>query len=231
MLKAAIFDMDGILIDSEPLWQEAEKKVFASLGFHLSTEMCLETIGLRTDEVVSYWYEKRPWTGKPLKQVVAEILDELEKLLNEKGKAMPGVDYILKFFHERRIRLALATSSAFRVIRTVLAKLNLVDAFEVIHSAELEEFGKPDPAIYLSTLRMLGCEPAEAMAFEDSYNGLLSAKAAKIKTVVIPEASAWFDVKFESADLKLKSLLEFNDQHLSVFASGAAKQDYALKAK
>ena len=64
-MKAAIFDMDGLLIDSEPLWQEAEIAVFRSVGITLTEELCRETIGLRLDGVVRYWYERRPWQGTP----------------------------------------------------------------------------------------------------------------------------------------------------------------------
>ncbi|MCG8606120.1 hexitol phosphatase HxpB [bacterium] len=219
MIRAAIFDMDGVLIDSEPLWQEAEKKVFAGIGIQLTTAMCLETMGLRTDEVVIYWYDRQPWSGPSCQKVVNDILDELEDLISARGEAMEGVCYILNFFRKRKIRLALATSSAFRVINVVLEKLKLTNSFEVIHSAEREKLGKPDPAIYTSTLGKLQLSAHETIAFEDSYNGLLAAKGAKIKTVAIPEASAWNDVRFDTADLKLKSLFDFKPLHLSLLNS------------
>ncbi len=103
-----------------------------------------------------------------------------------------------------------------RLINAVIKKLNLEDSFEIIHSGEFEESGKPDPSIYFSTLRMLDLEAKQAFAIEDSYNGLLSAKAANLKTVVIPEESLWLESNYDIADLKLKSLLEFNDQHFNL---------------
>ena len=215
MIKAVIFDMDGVLIDSEPLWQEVEKLIFSKVGIQLTTKMCTETMGMRVDEVVKYRYEKQPWHGKSLQEIEAEILDEMQTLIALKGEAMEGVGYILNFFQRKNVQLALASSSYMRIINTVIKKLNLEDSFEIIHSGEFEESGKPDPAIYLSTLQKLNLDAKETFAIEDSYNGLLSAKAANLKTAVIPEESDWHESKYEMADLKLKSLLEFNDQHFN----------------
>ncbi|MFQ5751882.1 MAG: hexitol phosphatase HxpB [bacterium] len=220
MIKAAIFDMDGILIDSEPLWQEAEKKVFAQVGIEIPTEMCLETMGMRTDEVVACRYKKQKWSAKSCKEVEVEILSEMVDLIKQKGVPMQGVDYILDFFAHKNVRLALATSSPLRIIQTVLNKLHLHRVFEVIHSAEFEQYGKPHPAIYISTLRKLNLKASEVLVFEDSYNGLLSAKAAKLRTVVIPEKSVWHDSRYDLAGLKLKSLLEFKQEHLQRLAKG-----------
>ncbi|MCH8018716.1 HAD hydrolase-like protein, partial [candidate division KSB1 bacterium] len=114
MIKAVIFDMDGVLIDSEPFWQEAEKLIFAQVGIQLTTKMCMETMGMRVDEVVTYRYEKQPWQGKSLEDIESEILDEMETSITLKGEAMEGVGYILNFFQRKNIRLALASSSYMR---------------------------------------------------------------------------------------------------------------------
>ena len=97
-----------------------------------------------------------------------------------------------------------------------IKKLNLEDSFEIIHSGEFEEKGKPDPAIYVSTLNRLNLNANQVFAIEDSYNGLLSAKAANLKTVVMPEESVWQESKYDMADLKIKSLLEFSEEHFNL---------------
>lgn len=218
MIKAVIFDMDGVLVDSEPLWQEAEKLIFSQVGIQLTTSMCRETMGMRVDEVVKYRHEKQPWPGKSLKDIESEILDEMETLITLKGEAMEGVGYILNFFQRKNIRLALASSSYMRLINTVIKKLNLENSFEVTHSGEFEEKGKPDPAIYISTLNRLNLNANQVFAIEDSYNGLLAAKAANLKTVVMPEESVWQESKYDMADLKIKSLLEFSEDHFNLLS-------------
>jgi len=219
MLKAAIFDMDGILIDSEPLWQEAEITAFARVGLRLTRAKCAETMGLRVDEVVRRRYDEFGWEEKSLAAVQADILSELEKLIDEKGQAMPGVEHALGFFERRNLPLALASSSHMRLIERVLQKLELTGRFRVIHSAEYEQHGKPHPAIYLSTLAQLGLPAHEVVAFEDSFNGLLAAKTAGLKTVCIPEPSARQETRFDIAACKLNSLAEFSEKHFQALAS------------
>ncbi len=218
MIKAAIFDMDGVLIDSEPFWQEAEIIAFGRVGVELTREMCMETMGMRVDEVVKYRFDKHGWQGKSLQEVQVDILAELDTLIAEKGEAMSGVEHVLSFFEERKLPFALASSSSMRLIKSVLQKLEITQRFETIHSAEFEEFGKPHPAIYVTTLKQLGLEPHEVIAFEDSFNGLLAAKSARLKTVCIPEANHWHETKYDIADLKLRSLQEFGAMHLQALS-------------
>src|SRR5688572_9324679 len=98
MITAAIFDMDGLLIDSEPIWREAEKTIFKQVGLDLSDEMCAQTMGLRIDEVVQHWYTIRPWSNKSLKQIETEVLDAVERLIIQRAQPMEGVYDILEFF-------------------------------------------------------------------------------------------------------------------------------------
>jgi beta-phosphoglucomutase-like phosphatase (HAD superfamily) len=214
-LKAAIFDMDGLLIDSEPLWQEAEKKVFGTVGISLTTAMCVQTMGMRLDEVVKYWYSRQPWKGPSLAEVQRDVLAEVKQLILGKGEGMRGVSHILDFFDQRNIQMAVASSSYLHLIEAVLEKLKIRNRFKVVHSAEFELKGKPDPGIYISTAHSLGVEPAECIAFEDSYNGLLSAKQAGMRTVAVPDQHSFEEKKLLIADLKIRTLDEFNEAMLS----------------
>lgn len=213
-IQAAIFDMDGLLIDSEPLWQEAEKKIFSGVGIELTTAMCEQTMGLRIDEVVQHWYEFRPWKNKDLKELEDEVVNEVDRLIRLKGQPMPGVDHILSFFQKKGLKLAVASSAYLRLIETVLEKFAIRNVFEVVHSAEFEAQGKPHPAIYTSTAKFLNIDPKNCIAFEDSYNGLLSAKKANMRTVAVPDPKHFDDRRFIIADLKINSLLDFNDELL-----------------
>ncbi len=212
--------MDGLLIDSEPLWQEAEKKIFASVGIELSTNMCEQTMGLRIDEVVSHWYKFRPWTNKDRKEIENEVLDEVEYLIKTKGNPMPGVDTIISFFKEKNFKLAVASSAYLRLIETVLNKFGIRNFFDVVHSAEFETQGKPHPAVYSNTAKFLNVVPKSCIAFEDSYNGLLSAKNAGMITIAIPDPKHFNDKRFIIADMKINSLSEFDDAKFSSLQGG-----------
>lgn len=221
-LKAAIFDMDGVLIDSEPMWQEAEMIAFGRVGVHLTHEMCRETIGLRVDEVVRIRHKQYGWNHKSEQQVQDDILNELKQLIEARGEAMVGVYQALDLLEASGLRLALASSTHLHLIKTVLKKLKIGDRFEVIHSAEFEPLGKPHPGIYLTTLKKLGVSPDEAFAFEDSLTGVIAAKAARLQTVAIPDANGRVDSRFNIADLKLNSLAEFTQQKLKQLCAAAA---------
>lgn len=213
MIETVIFDMDGLLIDSEPLWQEAEIKIFSTVGVHLTRELCLQTMGYKIDEVVRYWHNKFPWEGKSFEEMEKEIFEEAIRLIVEKGEAMEGVNYILDFFKERKMRIGLASTSPIRVINTVLNKLNISHYFEVLHSAEFEEYGKPHPAVFINAAKKLDLQPYFCLVFEDSFNGLIAAKAARMKTISIPDKGYSNETKFDISDFKLNSLSEFNDRH------------------
>jgi len=208
--------MDGLLVNTEPFWREAEMKVFKKVDIKLTEEMTASTIGLKINEVVEHWHKQFPWDeSKVTKQQIAEdVLNELEKLISEKGSKMEGAGYIIDFFEKTSLKIALASSSPVRFIKFITEKFNIQNHFEVIHSGEYEECGKPDPAIYLTTVKKLNVNPEECVAFEDSYYGLLAAKRAGMKTVVVPDKSVWNDDKFNIADIKLKSLNEFNEIYL-----------------
>jgi sugar-phosphatase len=214
-MQAAVFDMDGVLIDSEPLWRRAERAAFARVGLDLSDSDCRQTMGLRSDEVVDLWYRRRPWSGVGLDEVVRDMEGRVANLVRSEGRPLPGVECAIDELRRAGIRLALASSSDRELIRVVLATLGLEDSFEVVCSAVDEDRGKPDPAVYLSAIRGLGVAAAECVAFEDSVAGVASAASAGLRVIAVPAANQFDDAGFEAADLKLRSLEEFSVEVLS----------------
>lgn len=212
MISAVIFDMDGVLIDSEPFWQESEMEVFGRLGLALTREMCMQTMGLRVDEVVEYWRRRHTFEGAPAGALEDAIVGGVVERILAKGEAKDGTAHALGFFRAKGLRVALASSSAYRLIRAVAERLGLAGEFEVVYSAEEEEYGKPHPGVYLSTARRLGVTPAECVAIEDSFNGVLAAKAARMKCVAVPEPLQRRDPRFSIADAVLDSLAELNEE-------------------
>jgi len=214
MVQAIIFDMDGLLIDSEPLWQEAEQRVFATVGLHLTYEQTLETTGLRVDEVIEYWFTKSPWNEDMIskKQLDINIVTEVKNLIREKWQAKPGVDKILTFLKWKNLPMAIASSSEYSIIHCVVEKFWIEKYFECIYSAEEEKYGKPHPWVYLSACEKLGVSPENTITFEDSFNGVLSAKSAKIKCIAVPEEINKRNKKFIIADMRLNSLEQFGEE-------------------
>ena len=202
-VAAVIFDMDGVLVDSEPLWQVAEIEVFAAVGVALTIERCQETIGLRIDEAVDHWWIRHPWSGPLPAEVADGIVARVTELIAERAEPLPGVRDAIAA--ARRVGpIALASSSPRRLIDAVLARFDL--HFDVVHSAEDEAFGKPHPAIYLTTADRLGVAPTRCLAVEDSVNGVVAAKAARMACVAIPELAQRDDPRFGVADAVLDSL-------------------------
>jgi HAD superfamily hydrolase (TIGR01509 family) len=209
-MKAAIFDMDGLLIDSEPLWRQAEKAMFGELGIELTEQMCHETIGLRPDEAVAYWYARFPWAGQDCREVACRLVDSVKGLVSRQGKPLDGVPGALTLLRDAGLPLGLASSSPVDLIDAVLSRLQLHDYFSVACSAVEEERGKPDPAVYLTAAAGLGVAPAECVAFEDSVPGMRAALSAGMTAVVVPAGEHYHDPDFDAADIKLRSLREFS---------------------
>lgn len=212
MLKAVIFDMDGLLIDSEPIWREAEKEIFIEVGITLTDEMCFTTVGLRIDEVVNHWYTKFPWENPSQEIIKEKVIDKVIELILSKGEILPGVIQTIEYFHSKNYPLAIASASSMRIIDAVTEKLNIKKYFSIIHSAEFEEYGKPHPAVFISTAKKLNVLPQNCLVFEDSLNGVIAAKAARMKVIAVPEPIHFENLKFAVADEKLKSLIEFSPQ-------------------
>jgi mannitol-1-/sugar-/sorbitol-6-/2-deoxyglucose-6-phosphatase len=221
MLKAVIFDMDGLLVDSEPLWRQAEQAVFPRVGIQLTEAMCMQTMGTRVDEVVRHWFEVKPWTGPSLEEVAEQIVTTVAELVQREGRPMDGVEYLLEFFAARGFRLALASSSSMQLIDAVVDKLGIRSCFEALLSAENEPYGKPHPGVFLAAAEKLSIQPPACLVFEDSFAGLIAGLSARMKVVIVPADHHFEERRFQAAHLKLRSLRAFDDQHLACLQNEA----------
>ena len=147
--QAVIFDMDGLLIDSEPLWWRAEMSVLRELGVPLTEEMCLETMGTRVDEMVRYWFERYPWQGPDVDKTASAVLETVGQLIKKEGSAMAGAVELVSLLNKQNRILAVASSSPGALIDTVIQTLGMQGAFKALYTAADETRGKPDPAVYL----------------------------------------------------------------------------------
>ena len=202
--------MDGLLIDSEPLWEKAGIATLAEYNAVITQDEYHKTTGLRTQEWIEYWFTHFSITA-PTKPAVDIIIEKAIDSIREFGKPMPGVEYIFNYFSERGFKIGLATSSPKSLIDVVVEKLNIGHYLQAITSAEHLPYGKPHPQVFLNCAEALHSSPLECICFEDSFNGMIAAKAGRMKCVVIPAPQQRNEHKWEAADLKLSSLLNFND--------------------
>jgi mannitol-1-/sugar-/sorbitol-6-/2-deoxyglucose-6-phosphatase len=211
MITSVIFDMDGLLIDSEPLWQRAEIESFASVGLSLTPDMCRQTMGLRADEMVRYWFERLPWTGASLKEVETFIINQLSRLIRNEAKPMPGVIELIARLERAGVEMAIASSSPLFIVETVADSLGLRKSIRALRSAENQIYGKPHPGVFIDTAKDLGRNPNSCLVFEDSINGVIAGKAARMITIAVPERTMLSRPEYAIADLTLPTLLDFDD--------------------
>jgi sugar-phosphatase len=217
-VTAAIFDMDGLLIDTEPIWRRSEIEVFGELGLYLTEDQCMQTMGVRVAEIVKLWYSRHSWEGPSCEEVTRRIYASVIEHVRSEGEPMPGVLKALRLFHERGMPCAVASSSSEILIRAVMERLEIDRYIEVVCSADDEAEGKPHPAVYRTAARRLGVAPEQCVAFEDSPNGVLSAKAAGMLCIVVPDPYLATDPRMECADIRLQSLDELTIETFDTLA-------------
>jgi beta-phosphoglucomutase-like phosphatase (HAD superfamily) len=209
-LNTVIFDMDGLLIDSEPLWYEASQEILQRFGKQLTPGQYGETVGLRTRECVERWFTEFTIPFDEAPSTERAIEDRVIEKIVTKAKPMPGVAHIFNYFVSLNFKIGLASSSAMQIINVVVDKLGIRNYLEVIESAETLPFGKPHPQVYLNCANALQSNPLNCICFEDSFNGMIAAKAARMKCIVVPSAHESQHPKFGAADLRISSLTNFN---------------------
>jgi sugar-phosphatase len=208
-LRATLFDMDGLLLDSEILWHKAEVEIFGALGVPLSDAMGRSTKGMYVNQVVTHWNSRYPWREPSEDAVVDMLVERVGELVESEGVLMPGAMFALDLTGERG-PLGLASSTPMDLIIRCLKHFGLLDRFAAIHSAEHEPFGKPHPGVFLSAAASLGVAPEDCLVFEDSAAGVLAGKSATMTVVAVPTPDDLSRPEFLLADLVLASLEELS---------------------
>ncbi len=223
MSGAVIFDMDGLLLDSEDFWQQAEYEQFSALGVPLSPADTAKTLGWRCDYVVQYWYEQSPWTGITQAEVADLIINRVIALIIQRGRLLPGAREAILLAKSLGLPVALATSSNHRMMLATLEHFGLQPLFDATCSAEFLPLAKPHPQVYLNAAAALGVAAVDCVALEDSVTGVIAAKSARMRCIAVPDAQHQHDPRYAIADKILPNLLHLQAADLlGSFADGTS---------
>jgi HAD superfamily hydrolase (TIGR01509 family) len=185
-VAAVVFDLDGVLVDSESLWDGARRDLAAAAGRPWPGQATTAMLGMSTAEWSEYMTDVVGVPGPP-ERVAAEVIDRMAAGYRERLPLLPGaVEAVARL--GARYPLGLASSSPRRLIDAVLAAAGVPDRFRATVSTEEVAAGKPSPLVYEEAVRRLGVPAARAVAIEDSGNGLRSAAAAGLAVVAVPNA-------------------------------------------
>ncbi|MEH7614076.1 HAD family hydrolase [Gottfriedia acidiceleris] len=205
MIKAVIFDFDGLIVDTESVWFEAYKEVLQRYEVELTLQKFSEVVGT-SDEILFDFINsnlKEPIEKELIEQMAKGLVDEklLEPALRENVE-----DYLISAKNVG-LQIALASSSSREWVESFLKKLNIYEYFSVIKTKDDVKKVKPDPELYLKAIEEIGVQASEAVAFEDSLNGLTAATKAGLHCVIVPN-QVTSHLKFENHSLRLSSMAE-----------------------
>ncbi len=213
-VDAVVFDMDGVLVDSEHLWDEIREQLARERGGRWHERAQADMMGMSSPEWSTYMHDTIGLPESP-EEINAEVVRRLLARYRESLPLLPGaVEAVQRL--SARWPLGLASSSNREVIDAVLSTAGIADRFQATVSSEEVERGKPAPDVYLEAARRLGVEPRRSAAVEDSRNGIRSARAAGMRVVAIPNPRyPPGDDALADADLVLRSLDELTPERLS----------------
>ncbi len=207
-IQAVIFDMDGVLSDSEPIYQDSLNQVLSEHGYALTDEDNAQILGT-TVEYSWRWIIDRFGLEGSLEDWVARYDSIIVDNLRRRVEASPGVYELLDGVKARGLKLGLASSSQGNWVEALLTTLGVQDKFETIVSGEMVTNGKPDPEIFLTAARRLGVDPARCLVIEDSPHGISAGKSAGMKVVAVVTPLTR-DLDLSEADIRIDSLLAFD---------------------
>lgn len=222
MIQALIFDFDGLILETESPIFHSWQEIYRAHGHFLPYEKWAQIIGTADFLFEPFDYLAR-LSDKPLNRAEIERQQrQLEAELIAHQPIMPGVQEYLDTARRLGFSVGLASSSSCEWVTTHLTRLGLLAYFDCLRAADDVPRTKPDPALYLSVLNALKVDAAQAIAFEDSPNGILAAKRASLFCVVVPNEMTRH-LPLDMADLRLNSLAELPLEALLDRVDGAAR--------
>jgi len=203
VIKAALIDLDGFLVNSEELYLEANQIYFKKFNFNFTEDLHRQ----RTGQKFAEWIKTVVSIDKTGEEILKERDIILFNLVRKKLKLLPGAKAFLDKIH-KILKTALVTSSKQDYVNLVFQITNIKKYFDVVVTGEIVKHGKPDPECYLYAAKLLGISSSECVVFEDAPSGVLAGKNASMKVIAVPSQFVKGDVEFFKADLVLNNLSE-----------------------
>jgi HAD superfamily hydrolase (TIGR01509 family) len=202
--RAVVFDMDGLLLDTELLWHRAEVELFARHGAEFTWDDKMTVIGSSFEFTADYFADRLGLPRDRGAGLVNEMAELMHGHLREQVDGRPGAVELVERLRGRT-RLGLASNSPRQLVDTALATARIADAFDAIVTSDDVEHSKPAPDLYLLACERLGVAPADALALEDSPSGIAAAKAAGLTCIAVPQFA---ETDVSAADRVIDSLEE-----------------------
>ena len=203
MIKAVVFDFDGLILDTETVWYECYKEVLADYEVELPLAIFAQIIGTHDAAFHQYMVEQLKGSDQ------IEAINAAASTLHKEKMAMivvrEGVKEFLEEAKELNLRIGLATSSSESWVMPFLKKYDLLKYFETIQTSDQVRKIKPDPELYIKAVEALGVKPEEAIAFEDSVNGSIAAKRAGMNCIIDPNPVTK-DLEFQDFDARIETM-------------------------
>ena len=223
--KAVIFDMDGIIFDSERLILDCWEKVGEKYQFANIREVCIDCIGtnrVKTKEIVCAYYGE----SFPYDEYSKEATGLFKEYVQTKGLPVKkGVRELLQYLQAEKIPIGLASSTRLAIVEEELRQAGLYDYFQVVMGGDQLKRSKPEPDIYLLTCEKMGILPKCAYAIEDSYNGIRSAYSAGMMPIMVPDILQADDEMKEKSVAVLQDLLQVKQYFQEEGCSGGRESD------
>jgi HAD superfamily hydrolase (TIGR01509 family) len=185
--RAVVFDMDGLLLDTETLWHEAEVELFHRHGGEFTWDDKMTVIGTNYEFTAGYFADRLGVPRERGPQLVTEMIELMHALVRRQVDARPGAIELVERLRARGVRLALASNSPRFLVDDALATARLSGSFDAIVTSDDVEHAKPAPDIYLLACERLDVAPTDALALEDSASGIAAAKAAGLTCIAVPQ--------------------------------------------
>lgn len=210
MTDVVIFDLDGVIVDSEPVWELVRRRYVDERGGRWQPDTQRRLMGMSTREWARYLSAELGVDRSP-EQVATDVIEEMARRYAERVPLIDGADKVIREL-AAHWTLGLASSSPTRLIEAALAATGLADVFAVTLSTERVSRGKPSPDVYVSVARRLDADPVNCVAVEDSSNGVRSAAAAGMRVLAVPNTDYPLDPDArDQATLVLSSITDLTE--------------------